>query len=104
MIPIDQHFGNPTMYFSANVMAASTNHFLDDRTELEDLKAFVAGGSKLIANMMSRPDTPPEKLNELIAVVQGANRAMTLREVLRTAVLDVDTFMQEPLAPAAAND
>lgn len=101
MIGIEPHFGNPTMYYSANIMAASTNHFLDDRTDFEDLKEFVANGSKYIASMTSGASAAPEKVNEAIAVVQGANRALMLRSIMRSVIMDVDAFAQDALSDDA---
>ncbi len=92
MFNLDTNFGNPTMAFTQNIMAASTNHFLDDRVDLETLKEMVAGGTKYIAHLTSLAGVQPEKINETIAIVQGANRALMLRTILRGAVIDINDF------------
>lgn len=100
MIPMDPNFGNPTMAFSQNIMAAATNYFLDDRVSLEAVGEVVSGGTKYIAQLTSVAGTPPEKINELIAVVQGANRALMLRTIMRNAVVDINHFTASAEAPA----
>ena len=102
MFTLDSSFGNPTMMFSQNIMAASTNYLLDDRVPLETVKELVDGGTKYIAHLTTVAGTPPEKINEMIAIVQGANRALMIRGLLRSAMIDINHFTANAASPSAA--
>jgi hypothetical protein len=99
MFNLDPNFGVPTMSFSTNIMAAATNYFLPEDYDLELVKEFVEKGSKHIQAITAAPGTSPEKINEMIAVVQGANRALMIRTILRNALIDVDASAQTKVSP-----
>lgn len=103
MIPVDPAYGNPTLYHNTNLSALATNHFLDTATPLELLQEFTGRAAAYAAHLMREAGNDPAataRVNEVMAVLNGANRALQMRRTITGLIVDIDAHQVEPSTDA----